>query len=125
MPADARLKTDSHVFFNESQTSTTYTDLEFTIPQVLARDIHFNYEKTSFPKLSDAGVLDLNLENIHAKIALTLMPMLDGKTDVELFRIEDISYKIGSVSFKTDETKHSFLYGLLHPIIKSQIKANT
>lgn len=70
-------------------------------------------------------MLDLNLENIHAKIALTLLPMFDGKTDVELFRIEDISYKIGSVSFKTDETKHSFLYGLLHPIIKAQIKSNT
>ena len=123
LPNNARVVTETDVDFNETGSGfmSNKVNLQFTIPQVSASNINFAYKRDSLPKISDNGLLDLEIDNINVNIGLTFYPWTE-KNNFELFTIDTVRYDIRSVHVKMDEVKHKAIYTLLYPVIKSQVK---
>jgi hypothetical protein len=61
LPDWSVVRTETKLDMKNSE-ATHHVEVEFTIPQVLSKDICFTYEKHTMPKIHDSGLLDVDIE---------------------------------------------------------------
>lgn len=95
-----------------------------------ARNVYFEFDKRSFPPLSDTGIADLN---IHGDDGMSLRLVFGarrvGRVGSEQtvpigsgFHLLRAKCTIDTLDLRLHETRHSWMYTVLGPLIRRQLK---
>ncbi len=93
-----------------------------------ARNVYFDLDKKSFPSLSDSGIADLN---IHGDDGMTLRLVFGARRiggaqgrvlDTGGFKLLRTRCNIDKLDLRLHETKHGWMYTVLGPLIRRQLK---